>query len=362
MRRRGYSSYHGRTTVGDILKVIIVVLAVVLVLLVAGLIWGQRYIVYTDNGIRLDLPFFRQEDGGSSGPGSGSISISIEHQPGGSSSVVDPDPGPVPDPEPEVYAMRAVWMTLEQLQSGGAAAVTAQGANTVVLDMKQEDGMLNYVSGLEEAQKVSAREDQVTALIQAMHQADIRVVAAVSCFRDDVMGNKSQYALLTNSGYHWRYDDENLYWANPTREAARAYVAGVVGELAGLGFDEILLYNCGFPTQGQIGWIRKNASNYDPDGLSAAVDSFLALAQQAVAHTDTVLSVAATAQVLDGTDTRSGLTAAALASMSGRVWLEQDGQTDLAALAAQAGITDPERVVYAAGAFAGEQTHQSIFR
>lgn len=57
-----FGGYRGRRTSTDILKTIAVVLAVLVVLMLAVLFWGQRYLIYTDDGPRLDLPFFQQED------------------------------------------------------------------------------------------------------------------------------------------------------------------------------------------------------------------------------------------------------------------------------------------------------------
>ena len=55
--RYGYSGYRGRRTIHDILKVIAIVLAVAVVLMVAVLLWGQQFLVFTDQGVRLNLPF-----------------------------------------------------------------------------------------------------------------------------------------------------------------------------------------------------------------------------------------------------------------------------------------------------------------
>lgn len=62
MARRRYSGYHGRTTVQDVLRLVAALLAVLLVLAAVALMFGQRYIVYTDDGVRLELPFFRREE------------------------------------------------------------------------------------------------------------------------------------------------------------------------------------------------------------------------------------------------------------------------------------------------------------
>lgn len=57
---RDVGGYRGRRTITDILKFIAVALAVVVVLVLAGLYFAQRYVVYTDEGPKLELPPFLQ--------------------------------------------------------------------------------------------------------------------------------------------------------------------------------------------------------------------------------------------------------------------------------------------------------------
>lgn len=84
MGRRRYSSYHGRTRAQDVLRLMAALAVVLLVLAAAVLIFGQRYIVYMDDGVRLELPFFRREE------------------PSASLSTVDPEVVQLPRPEPEI--------------------------------------------------------------------------------------------------------------------------------------------------------------------------------------------------------------------------------------------------------------------
>lgn len=86
MGRRRYGGYHGRTTARDALKLIIVLLVLLLLLAAAVLMFGQRYIIYTDDGVRLELPFFQREEGASDVP---SISTQVVQ---------------LPRPEPETSA------------------------------------------------------------------------------------------------------------------------------------------------------------------------------------------------------------------------------------------------------------------
>ena len=92
--------YRGRRTVTDILRFIAIALAVAVVLAVAGALYLQKYLVYTDDGVRLDLPpflqMFRQEAGGKEPAGSvtppdpGNVSVVVE--PDGSASEPPAEP------------------------------------------------------------------------------------------------------------------------------------------------------------------------------------------------------------------------------------------------------------------------------
>lgn len=65
MRRRRYNGYHGRVTGRDVFRLMLTLLLIVLVLGGVGLVVGQRYIMYTDEGVRLEIPFFNREEASS---------------------------------------------------------------------------------------------------------------------------------------------------------------------------------------------------------------------------------------------------------------------------------------------------------
>ena len=60
MAAKGYGTYHGRSRLRTALKVVIVLLVVLLVLAVATLLLMDGHIVYSSDGIRLDLPFVQK--------------------------------------------------------------------------------------------------------------------------------------------------------------------------------------------------------------------------------------------------------------------------------------------------------------
>ena len=344
MNRHNYGPYRGRTTVRDILKGIIVLLVILLVALVGFLLFFQRYIVYTEDGIRLDLPFLQQED---VPPGASSVPVQIVEIPGGS------EEEPQPPAQDETVWLRAVTMPLEELASGGVQALEQAGANTVVLDMKQDDGTLNYPSQQALAGAAGAGADQTAQLVEQLHQVGITAVARVSCFRDNALGSSTDYAILTNSGYRWCYDSAGLFWTSPANSQVRDYLVGVAQELAELGFDEILLDNWSYPTQGELGWIRQGAA-YDPANLSGVIGDFLSQMSQALADTDAVLSLRVSPQVLSGQESGGGQDASAVGQYVSRAWLTQ---------AAGEGMDlslDGARLVLPVSSFAEGEEHQLL--
>ena len=110
-----YHSYRGRTTVTDWLKRIALVLAVLVVILVAVLFFGQGSISYTDEGLRIHWPFSQQSEPQTPDPGN--------------VTVIEGDPAALPDSSQE-----GSQMTLE-LEAAVARLRAEESGQTV-----QEDG------------------------------------------------------------------------------------------------------------------------------------------------------------------------------------------------------------------------------
>lgn len=284
----GYGSYRGRGGASTVLKVIIAVLAVILVLAVAAFFYLQRYMVYSDDGTaRLELPFLRREEP------SPSLPPVVTGQPEPSSS---PEPSPEHTPEPSARPERILPVELppEALYDGTAAELVTEGGGTAALfDMKGDTGELAWVSGepLAIAAKVSGGDPAVNVAAKAAAGEDgVYRIARVSCFKDNLLSNAdTSLAILTNSGYRWT-DPEKVRWVSPTNPTVRSYLTGLCRELAGLGFDEILLDNAGYPTRGKLGYIKKGEA-YDAEQFQSVISGFYREVADALEGTGVALSV-----------------------------------------------------------------------
>ncbi|MCI8437539.1 MAG: hypothetical protein HFF41_06995 [Lawsonibacter sp.] len=329
---RDVGGYRGRRTITDILKFIAVALAVVVVLVLAGLYFAQRYIVYTDEGPKLELPpflqmFRREEDPG----GSASlpdVSVVVD------SSTGEPEPDPVRLPE---YALE---LPVEDVVSGAAAAKLEQaGADTLILTVKAPSGQLAWWSEEYTAQwSEVCGPEEVNAALKAWNEGEVYTVARVCCFQDDSAPYSRNKLALRRGDYNWR-DALGLRWLSPAQEDAQAYLAGLCTELAYLGFDEILLEQWHFPIQGNVENITRG-ERYDPAQFTASLETFLGQVQTGIAPYGTRLSLRVERDTLAGTEQVSGVTAQLLEGYAARIWTAEDGlQPAPLDLLEQAGIS-----------------------
>mgnify|MGYP001026306970 FL=1 len=328
-KRFVYGSYRGRRSTTDVLKTVALILAVLVVLAVAGVWMAQKYIVYDDGGYHLELPFFQKE-----GPAQEPEDFRVAVEPAASQPEETPEEG-----EP---LLAAVTVPLSAVEDGSAEALAAQaGANSVLLDMKTDRGQLGFVSQLAMAASagVNAGQADINRQLQALNSGELYTVARLSCFRDHALAKDETYAIRTNSGYRWT-DPEELRWSSPASQAVQDYLVALMVELAQLGFDEILLDNWGYPAEGNLGYIKQGDA-YDLEHLSQLVEEFLARAEAALEPYGTRLALRSTWAVLEGDESPGGQTAQLLERYAQRVWLEapEDGMADLLS---QAGLPEGE--------------------
>lgn len=327
----GYQSYSGRrpSRSGAVLKWIIVFLTAVLVVAVAIYLWMQNNLVYDDNGVYLPLPWKQQE--ASQPPAvspTGPVTPSPTDAPPTDSFLVIESPSPSLTPRDLAKeTLKAVEVTPQALLDGTAAGLAENaGGNAVLVTMKNDDGTLNYVSEVELAVTLNASgsDPAVNRAIQALTRGDCYTIARVSCFRDEIMGGIAAYALLSNSGYRWR-DFDGIRWSCVGKSATRDYITAICEELAELGFDEILLTNCGYPPNGtgQMGWLRVDET-YPWGNLDTVEGPFLAQVREAIEPHGAVLSVEALGRELAGEERATGLTADNVAENCAHLWMDAE--------------------------------------
>ena len=206
------------------------------------------------------------------------------------------------------------------------AQTLADGYDGVILPMKTADGALGYVSALPLAADAGASSgdpDRNEALRALNDTPGLYTVAQVSCLRDSALVREEPgLSLHRVSGSPW-LDESRQGWLDPAQPQVQSYLIGLCRELAQLGFDEILLTDCGFPTQGDLDSLRAVEEKEE------TLETFCRQLQGALADTPVTLSVMGQRDSVTA-DPVSGQTTALLATF-GRVWTQAEDQEALAA-------------------------------
>lgn len=242
---KGYRNYRGRTSKG---KVVLAVLLVLIILAALSVLAMQRYVVYDENG----TPFLRL-------PEKEPEEEPLEEPPPEEGIVLDviiPEPE---EPPVKAFSLPVGALTLAAWEAAREEAGSEYGG--VAVTLKDQEGNVYYdsVSAVRKAVKTEA--DTMETLEALTGEEGLYTVARFSCLLDprasrtDVKG----MGLLNTGGYIF-YDGNYTAWMDPGKEAAREYLCALVREIAELGFDEILLTDVSYPTEGKIDKI-----NYDTD-------------------------------------------------------------------------------------------------
>lgn len=319
----GYSEYHGRGG-GRARVVLLFIIALLAVLLAAGaafMAFMNPYLEYTDDGLRIHWPWIQES---ASLPPIASDPIEVVTDP-----VVDvtveptPEPTPTPTPEPQYAPIGAITVTTAQLRNGTAAqAVASAGGTALVVEMKDMYGKLAWQSQAPLAATLGANAtDNLTAqAVQALAQTtDLYLVARIQCFRDPVLARNRVGSLMTLRGNVW-YDVMGLGWTSPANQQTADYLSALCGELADMGFDEILLDSAGYPNAGETHVLA--TSDNRPADLTVPVAAFLERVSGELKERGVTVSVCTDETLNPDSAVLSGLTAGVLAGHAGRVWLD----------------------------------------
>ena len=218
---------------------------------------------------------------------------------------------------------QGVFLSLDQRAD---AQTLADGYDGVILPMKTADGALGYVSALPLAADAGASsgDPDRNEVLRALNDTPgLYTVAQVSCLRDSALVREEPgLSLHRVSGSPW-LDESRQGWLDPAQPQVQSYLIGLCRELAQLGFDEILLTDCGFPTQGDLDSLRAVEEKEE------TLETFCRQLQGALADTPVTLSVMGQRDSVTA-DPVSGQTTALLATF-GRVWTQAEDQEALAA-------------------------------
>lgn len=133
--------------------------------------------------------------------------------------------------------------------------IKTDGFNSVVIQLKTDDGKLYYNSQIPYAKSmgmVSENSADINLLAKAIKDAGLKPIAKISALKDATahVKNENSYAYGDSLDTNWLDNRVNLggkSWLNPYMPKAREYVSALAGEISTAGFEVIVLENVMFP-------------------------------------------------------------------------------------------------------------------
>ena len=233
-----------------------VVTLLAIVALVAWMLWLSRYVIYTDEGAKLDFgQSFEHAEGQIAQPPSARPSIPISY--GNTDELLN-------TPNTELtqiigYAITTDMLT-NQLPEVQAALADLPAGSVVLMDVKNLRGEFYYASSLgRNSTKVDT--EAIPQLIRDLKAKGCYLIARLPAFRDywyfidDQRAHVPHGLSKTDGSALW--EDKSVknnlhYWFNPASTGTQNYLVQMITELSSLGFDEVVLSDFRFPNTENI--------------------------------------------------------------------------------------------------------------
>lgn len=330
---RGYHTYRGRTPKG---KIALAVVLVLIILASVAFIFMQQFVVYDASGTpHLQLPGHEVQQEETEREETEDVELTID--------------------TPVRTGVKLHALAQTPLTAADAQAALTAGGDGVVVTLKDTDGYVYYDTAMPQAESsIQSGEDTAAALSALTGSEDCYTVARISCLLDPRAARADVEGMgLKNTGGYIFYDGNNLNWLDPAKTGTQEYLAGLVKECAAMGFDEILLTDVSFPTEGKLDKIA-----YPQLGMRESIRAFLQAMDAALAaYPDVKLSVEVPESVITlGQDETAGLVLSEIAPLVDRIYA-QTTEASVSALAAavEAANADTEFVPELTAAPADDQ-------
>lgn len=224
----------------------------------AWMLWLNRYVVYTDEGAKLDFNLsFDHTQGVIAQPPAAGNDVSISY--GDTDELTGLPADALKQMEGWVVTMDI--LTTKTLSATKAALEALPAGSTVLMDVRNVRGEFYYNSSLGRGPDGVNAAD-VTELIRSLQDKGCYLIARFSAFRDrwyflaDEAG-RVPYGLPLKGGNGSLWEDVSIkglshYWFNPASTGTLNYLVQIVTELRTLGFDEVVLGEFRFPNTEKI--------------------------------------------------------------------------------------------------------------
>ena len=245
--------YRTRRVLKRLCTVLLALALMAVFVLMCWLLWLDRFVVYTKDGVYLD--FDRER------PLSGSLATPTEPRPTVSIHYGDDDM----EVSGELQQLSGFYITEADLSApSGSRSPQEDSAvkidlliekvkklpagTPVMLEIKNIKGRFFYDSTVSSQRSNLINTEKVDELISALNSQGVYLIGKLPAFRDYHFGlNNVPSGLHHSSGRYLWMDEMGCYWLNPANQGAITYLTQILAELKGLGFDEAVFDHFRFP-------------------------------------------------------------------------------------------------------------------
>ena len=313
--------YRTRNALRKLCVTVLVIILVAAIMLLCWLLWLNRYVIYTRDGVKLDFGLSLEfPEGQLAVPPTPGVTIDIYYNEG--ENVVLPE-------NTELQQLSGLYITGEMLAqdiAGIRQQLKSLPAETpVMLDVKNIRGEFYYTTsnGRNAAAIDTAQMDDLIRELKANHY----LIAKLPALRDYWYGleHVDDGIFNPNRMSLWM-DEERCYWLNPASDGTLTYLVQITKELRAMGFDEVVFDDFRIPAT--------NAIYFEGDRDEALNKTAASLVT--ICSTDTfAVSFANNAETFLLPEGRS------------RLYLQDVAAADAAAAATRTGLSDPNiRLVF----------------
>ena len=237
-------SYRTRRFLRRFFTVLLTVLVIGALVWGCWMIWVQRHMIYTKDGVKIDFSRTAADLTGEEAlPPVPGATVAIHYVDSAEFQDDTTDEltqilGYVVTTDALLHDFDAVQTQVEALPPGTA----------VMVDVKSIYGNFYYNTEIDEARtSESISASRMDALIKTMEERNLYAIARLPAFRDRNFGeNNVSCGLAVSAGYLWT-DEENCYWLDPTNSGTIGYLIGILNELKRIGFDEAVFTEFRYP-------------------------------------------------------------------------------------------------------------------
>lgn len=224
----------------------------------AWMLWLSRYVIYTDEGAKIDFSLPLQlSQGVIAQPPEAQTDISIFY--GNTEDLNGLPAGALT--QLSGHVVTGEMLTETNFAATKAALDALPSGSTVLLDVRNVRGEFYYQSALGRGpNKVDTL--AVSSLIRELQEKDCYLIARFPAFRDrwyflEDEAERVPYGLPVAGGNGSLWEDVSIqglshYWFDPTSTGTLSYLVEIVTELRSLGFDEVVFSDFRFPNTDRI--------------------------------------------------------------------------------------------------------------